>query len=93
MTMADDDDESILAELLRLRAENVRLRKQVAIAEGVEDNLVNDNERLRAALCEILAVVSGTLTVHRPLLAVVSEIADAGLTPSRCSAPEGIPDA
>jgi hypothetical protein len=91
--MTDPDDESILAELLRLRTENDRLRRELAIADGVEDNLVNDNERLRATLCKIRAVVSGVLTVNRPLLAVVSEIADAALTPSRYPAPEGGPDA
>lgn len=38
-----------------------------------------ENGRLRSALTEIQDVISGALTVQRPLLAVVGEIADAAL--------------
>ena len=38
------------AEIEELRRQIEELRRQIAVAEGVEDNLVADIERLRAAL-------------------------------------------
>lgn len=49
-------------------------------AAEIERQRLRDEERLRTALTEIQDVISGTLTVQRPLLDVVSEIVTSALS-------------
>jgi hypothetical protein len=54
---------------------------------GPVPQLQAENERLRAALTEIRDVISGTLTVQRPLLDVVSEIVTKALSETSLTGP------